>query len=267
MFAICSSFKCNEMPIIFIFVLLVSGLYNLKGQTMITVPDSVPVYEYRDMKGFYIGGVTGLAFGGGAGFFIKLVHTRYHTLYPIGTAVVFSVPTSLMGLGIGKLLSRHDTPFEGSFSVVGGYSSGPDFYNDHSSKRTSGFYFGLESPSIENWRYRLGTNYYFPYQTEAAFGTSRSNIWDVNLDLHYLVKAKTVDFYPIVGTSMLFDRMTIDFTDGSRAEITRRYLAANAGVGFERKIFQKTRIAAESRFAFYEQDVDFFFVFGLKQSL
>ncbi len=253
--------------IVFVFFTVLAAFFSSNHVTIAQGDSLFLKPAQKDMVGFYVGGGIGYAAGAIGGWFIKVINDGDAGLFPLASGTILAVPMTLTGLSVGRIISKSDTPFDGSFAVIAGYSSGPHFVLPGERGQVSGIYFAVDYPQIRNWRYRTGIHYYFPYETLINGDFSKLDWWICNFDLHYVVAAESVAFYPLIGSSVHFDRQDFRSRDGNRFKSTYWKLAGNVGMGFQYTMFSNSAVYLEPRYTFYENRTGFIMVLGVRQGL
>lgn len=160
------------------------------------------------LKAFHIAGATAIVGGASLGFVSNAFDDYPRKGLPLISATIAVAPASLIGLGLGELISKKTNKFTGTFKLASGVSYSSPIFSEFvpGNSHRAGINLSLFSPRLANWRYRFGFSAYLPedYTFEripAYLGETRLSWWELDLDLHYLIDINP-DFtiYPLIGT-------------------------------------------------------------------
>lgn len=125
-----------------------------------------------------------------------------------------------------------------------------------------GFGAKLQWEFVENLRGEISGNYYLPKEFEyPGFKAKGYNVWDANLNFHYLFSAgEKVRWYPLVGVTYMSVNLTNDlkkWVEAAGGDASNGKVGFNAGLGIEYYLSNKFKLNAEGKYQ-YRKDADWF---------
>ncbi|MBQ3780213.1 MAG: porin family protein [Bacteroidaceae bacterium] len=149
-----------------------------------------------------------------------------------------------------------------TFAQVEGLSVGINAnYGYSSDYRSPGFGVKFQWEFIENFRAELSGNYYVSQKVkEDGIRMKGQNVWDANLNFHYLFPIGELRIYPMVGVTYMSVNLTDDLKELARLlEVDTRSgkVGFNAGGGIEFPLGDDFKLNVEAKYQ-WRKDADWF---------